>query len=151
MINTIISFSGKYRFLSNFYDFPIEVNGILYPTSEHAYQAQKTLSLSERNHIAKLKTPGLAKRYGQKVTLRPHWDTVRIPVMFNILQIKFADEKLSSKLLNTNDAVLVEENAWGNRFWGAVYEKNDWCGQNHLGVLLMHIRQEKQVYGSLHS
>lgn len=36
-------FRGKYWFLSNFYESPIEEENIVYPTLEHYFQAQKTL------------------------------------------------------------------------------------------------------------
>ena len=39
----INEFQGKYRFLSNFYPCDIVYEGIQYPSTEHAYQAAKTL------------------------------------------------------------------------------------------------------------
>lgn len=41
--NKIFTFAGPYRFLSNFYPAPFVWDDILWPTSEHAYQAAKTL------------------------------------------------------------------------------------------------------------
>lgn len=41
-------FDGMYKFLSNFYMTPIEYEGLVYPSSEHAFQAAKTLSEKER-------------------------------------------------------------------------------------------------------
>lgn len=66
----IDSFSGEYDFLSNFYSQEITYDGIKYPTNEHAFQAAKTLDLAKRQAIAKLATPGQAKRAGRKVLLR---------------------------------------------------------------------------------
>ncbi len=43
----IASFTGKYRFLSNFADSPITVEGEVYSTVEHAYQALKSTNLKE--------------------------------------------------------------------------------------------------------
>jgi len=51
-------------FLSNFHDAPILLDGIWYPTSEHAYQASKFNATSSRKYIAGLSTPGKAKRAG---------------------------------------------------------------------------------------
>ncbi len=42
MGNEISSFSGDFRFLSNFSHSPITVDGKEYLTVEHAYQAAKT-------------------------------------------------------------------------------------------------------------
>ena len=58
----IESFSGVFRFLSNFYPAPVHYEGIDYPTSEHAFQAAKTVDKNQRLNIAMLETPGEAKR-----------------------------------------------------------------------------------------
>ena len=52
----ITSFSGEYRFLSNFWIHPILFEGMIYPSNEHAYVAAKTIVLSERELIQKLET-----------------------------------------------------------------------------------------------
>ena len=45
MIN---EFQGDYRFLSNFHPAEVEMDGIKYPSVEHAYQAAKSLDKDER-------------------------------------------------------------------------------------------------------
>ena len=40
----IRSFTGEYRFLSNFFPSPVEFEGLVFPTVEHAFQAAKALS-----------------------------------------------------------------------------------------------------------
>ena len=52
--------------------------------------------------------------------------------------------ELGNKLLETGDAKLIEGNNWNDRFYGAVYDtnRNEWMGENHLGKLLMKIREE---------
>ena len=57
-------------FLSNFYESPMTIQGITYPTNEHFFQAMKTLDPSERKKIASAQTPGRAKRLGRQVKLR---------------------------------------------------------------------------------
>lgn len=138
----ITSFSGEYSFLSNFYPCRIEYDGIIYPSSEHAFQAAKTLSRGERRDIAALSTPGKAKRAGRHVTLRPNWDDIRVSVMEDILRIKFHDPVLRQKLLDTKNAILIEGNNWNDKFWGMVYYRpGNWHGENNLGRLLMKIRR----------
>ena len=39
----VTEFQGEYRFLSNFWPAQVVFEGVTYPTSEHAYQAAKTL------------------------------------------------------------------------------------------------------------
>lgn len=70
----IDSFTGEYRFLSNFYPAEIELDGEVYQTLEAAFQARKTLDPGERAKIRTAKTPGEAKRLGRRVTLVPDWE-----------------------------------------------------------------------------
>lgn len=132
----IDKFRGDYFFLSNFYPFSIIYEGILYRTSEHAYQAAKTTDKELRQGIADLTTAGKAKRAGQKIELRPDWNDIRLLEMEKILIAKFATSKLRKSLIDTHPAYLIEGNDWGDTFWGTVNGK----GENHLGNLLMKIR-----------
>jgi len=55
----IKSFQGSYRFLSNFWFCKIKCNdGITYPSVEHAFQAAKSRSLSERKRMSEIERPG---------------------------------------------------------------------------------------------
>lgn len=134
----IDSFTGQYRFLSNFYPAWVHYKGIDYPSVEHAYQAQKTDIPSEQVAISKLSTPAQAKRMGRQVKWRRDWDKVKVGVMRDLLQIKFAQQELLQKLLATGDEQLVEGNWWGDRFWGVCHGE----GQNMLGKLLMEVREQ---------
>lgn len=137
-MKTIDSFSGEYRFLSNFYPCQVEVAGIVYPTLEHAFQAMKTENSTEREVVRAAKTPGQAKALGRKVTLVPNWDAIKVGVMRGLLRQKFADKVLRAELLATEDALLVEGNYWQDFFWGVCRGR----GENWLGKLLMEIREE---------
>ncbi len=129
----------KYRFLSNFYMAPVVYEGITYPSSEHAYQAAKTADVGSRLLLADLKTAGEVKRAGARLKLRADWNDVKISVMENIVRLKFEQHPdLAEKLLATGNAELIEGNTWGDRFWGQV----DGVGENHLGQVLMRIRNE---------
>ncbi len=134
----IDSFQGKYRFLSNFYACPIPYEGLVYPTSEHAYQAAKTTDLFERKCIQAAATPGQAKKLGRSITLRPDWDIIKLDVMREILNIKFGTLPFKASLLSTDNEELVEGNTWNDTYWG----KCNGVGDNHLGRLLMEIRDE---------
>ena len=74
----ITSFSGPNRFLSNFFEHPMMVDGLRYPTLEHAYQAAKTNDPELRERIRSAATPGEAKRAGKLVPLRSDWDERRL-------------------------------------------------------------------------
>lgn len=134
----ISKFSGKYRFLSNFWPVEIAYEDITYPSVEHAYQASKSLDKKLRQGISKLQTPGSAKRKGRELTLRKDWEDIKTQIMYDLLLLKFAYPDLRENLIATNDLKLVEGNHWGDTFWGVCNGK----GNNYLGKLLMQIRRE---------
>jgi ribA/ribD-fused uncharacterized protein len=144
-------FDGEYSFLSNFFPCQIEYGGVLYQTSEHAYQSTKTLVPEERQLIIESSSPGKAKRLGRRkedggiVTLRPDWYDVRLGTMRVILEAKFAIPELEEKLLSTGNLRIIEGNSWGDVYWGV--DSVTGIGKNMLGQLLMQIREDKQVFG----
>jgi ribA/ribD-fused uncharacterized protein len=138
MPDVIDSFSGEYRFLSNFHPSPVEMKGIVYPTVEHAFQAAKTLDSVERRRIAELDTPGKAKRAGRKVELREDWEQIKVKVMHWLVTRKFEDPQLAELLRATGDVQLIEGNYWGDRFWGVCEGQ----GLNWLGRVLMDVRSK---------
>ena len=134
---TISKFAGQYDWLSNFYPCNITYEGISYSSSEHAYQAAKTVDVSERQKIAGLNSPGAAKKAGRKVSMRPDWDKIKFQVMEDILRLKFnGTNQLSILLKSTKNEELVEGNHWHDYVWGVCNGK----GQNNLGKILMKIR-----------
>lgn len=141
----IDNFHGDYMFLSNFYACDIEYEGIKYPSTEHAYQAAKTLDENERRKIAASTTAGQAKKAGKMLKLREDWAQVKLKVMEDILRIKFSNPELRKKLNATKPEELIEGNWWGDKYWGMVKStpQSDWEGSNHLGKILMKIRDEE--------
>ena len=130
-------FSGEYRWLSNFSPVKIKFEDIIYPSVENAYQAAKTLSVSDREKISKVSASN-AKRLGRLVKIRNDWDTIKLAVMENLLREKFSNHIYKKLLLSTRNAILIEGNYWNDTFWGICNNK----GQNHLGKLIMKIRNE---------
>jgi N-glycosidase YbiA len=135
MIN---GFKDEYRFLSNFWHARVVLDGQIFPSVEHAYQAAKTLDRPSRIAIALCETPGAAKRAGKQAPMRDGWDDMKLAVMEDLLRQKFKDPELADQLLDTEGHELVEGNFWGDVFWGVCRGK----GENHLGKLLMKIRSE---------
>ena len=147
MLTEIERFQGEYRFLSNFWPARIIHGGIEYPTVEHAYQAAKTDDVKLKQKIARARTPGIAKRLGKRAKLRSDWDEVKVAVMTGLVAIKFTiNPALRKLLLDTGKARLVEGNDWNDTFWGVCRG----VGENHLGCILMDIREGlRERYGSL--
>lgn len=135
----IEGFFHHYRFLSNFYMAPVVYDGLEYPSTEHAYQAAKTFDLEKRKECSNLSKASQARLWGQKIGLREDWENVKIQVMEDIVRDKFQrHEDLKDLLLQTEDKYLEETNWWKCTVWGVC----DGVGENHLGKILMKIRDE---------
>lgn len=131
-------FDGEYSFLSNFELSPFTVNGVVFPTMEHYFQAMKATNQEDLLEITKAPTPGKAKRLGRKVKIRSDWEYIKKDIMLEGLRKKFAIPELKQKLLDTGDAYLEEGNTWGDCYWGVC----NGTGENNLGKLLMRVREE---------
>jgi ribA/ribD-fused uncharacterized protein len=131
-------FTDANAFLSNFFPCDVVFEGEIYPSVEHAFQAAKSLDDHTRWLIREARSPGQAKRMGRRVELRDDWEEIKLGVMATLLDSKFSDPSLSQRLMDTQDAFLIEGNEWGDTFWGVSYGD----GSNHLGKLLMELRQE---------
>lgn len=137
----IMQFQGRYRFLSNFWPAKINLDGKEYSCVECAYQAAKTLNEMCRERIRNA-TAGQAKSLGRSVPMRKDWERVKLTVMEDLLRQKFKNPELLSDLLSTvDDGQLIEGNTWGDSFWGKT-QNGYGNGANHLGTLLMKIREE---------
>ena len=137
----ISNFTGDYAFLSNFYAAPIKMEGQLYPTVEHAYQAAKTRDEDKRKEIRLAVVPGQAKRLGKAVELRDDWEDVKRKVMRKLLRRKFQITVLAEYLLATGDEELVEGNYWHDQYWGScTCQKCGGSGKKVLGKMLMKLR-----------
>ncbi len=131
-------FRGEYRFLSNFCPARVTWGDEIYRTIEHAYQAAKTLDLGERRRVREAATPGDARRIGRTVTQDLNWIDYRLSVMYLLLVQKFSHPPFRQLLLDTHPRRLIEGNTWGDTFWGIC----NGAGLNHLGLLLMRVRNE---------
>lgn len=146
----IDDFRGQWMFLSNFHRAPLAWDGDTYPTSEHAFNAGKTLDRDRRRWVAAAPTPMEAKRRGRSVQLRDGWDDrVRYEVMADVLHAKFTCHPgRVEALLSTGDALLVEGNRWHDNEWGDCRCGRPACaaeGGNMLGRMLMRLRDELRM------
>lgn len=139
----ILGFFGEHRWLSNFWLASVTFEGAEYPSTEAAYQAAKSLDPEIRAQFQDLRGTSMqvgkaARKLGRKLTVRPDWDHVKFDVMLKVTREKYKHPDLKALLLATGDAYLEETNDWGDQFWGVCRG----VGTNHLGVILMRVRQE---------
>ncbi len=127
--------------MSNFHDSPLVYDNLTWSTAEHAYQAAKTDNVSQKSAIYRIDRPGDAKKMGKVVTVRADWEEIKLGVMYDIVKAKFdQNPDLREMLLATEDAEIVEGNWWGDTFWGVCKG----VGENHLGKILMRVREESK-------
>lgn len=136
----IMTFRGKYQFLSNMYSAPFEWDGRSYKNSEAAFQSAKSLDPAVRDEFSGM-TGVVAKREGKKVLLRRDWEAVKDGIMEEVVREKFIQNPdLLKKLIDTGDMELVEGNRWHDKYWGVDVVSGE--GENHLGIILMKLREE---------
>jgi ribA/ribD-fused uncharacterized protein len=143
-----------YGAFSNLYKRPIEFEGRVYPTAEHAYQAGKARKEAVREWILSAPTPSLLAMAAHGLytwDVAPDWSQNKFDRMRRVLRAKFTQhEDLRDLLLSTGDLRLVEVGRVDNevnRVWGEIRGK----GLNMLGVLLMELRADLQRNGNRRS
>jgi ribA/ribD-fused uncharacterized protein len=127
------------RELSNFYPSPFESDGVIWPTVEHYFQAQKFLDPTHRGRIRIAGSPGEAKLLGRtkRPKIREDWNYIKDSIMRYAIKKKFlSSDFLYDYLLSTQGRELIEDSPT-DYYWGCGAE-ND--GLNMLGKLLMELR-----------
>ena len=119
-------------------------NGIVFPSVEHAYVANKFKDPAKWRQIASMPHPGQVKRYGRETPLEvENWDVVKGPILYELCCQKWQKEPWRSLLLEYK-GTLVEFNNWNDTYYGvsidnygAIKPKG---GFNNLGKILMQIQ-----------
>jgi ribA/ribD-fused uncharacterized protein len=158
---------GEYRFMSNMFVAPFEIDGMTFPTVEHYFQWSKAMMFEGKDSEtgAKMMKPPRNKEFTEAKSVKAlgrkvkefsaaRWDDVKIPIMKKALRAKFVNPKhgLLEKLLATGDAEIGEANP-RDKYWGIgtsadtadAQNPKKWKGQNQLGKLLMELRNEFTV------
>ena len=141
-----LAFFSIQCFMSNFFKCNIFFNGNHYSSVKQAYQCTKAEihnDMSAYDEIYDMVSPAKMKQRGSEIRVNENWNELKLRV---ILVAKFRqNKKLYYNLLNTRPMELIEATLDG--FWGAgcvlcsvALEEGSWQGQNHLGRLLVRIR-----------
>jgi len=124
---------------SNFASYPVTIDGVVWPTSEHYFQAQKFKDESYKELIRAVNSPKMAAQMGRDPTrgLRQDWEEVKNGIMYRAVLAKFMQHpELQLQLLSTGDAFLIEHTR-NDSYWG---DNGDGSGKNMLGHILMRVR-----------
>lgn len=147
--------SETYDFLSNFYLFPISVDGEDFKSVEHYFQANKFKGQPVYEQIKNAKDPNSTKVIVRQNGNPRYPGTRGIEIMKKGLWAKFIQPNgiptlLGEKLLQTKGH-LIEGNKRireSDKIWGAEFD-NNWSklhGRNQLGQMLMEIREQLWDY-----
>lgn len=143
----ITSFEGEYEFLSNYYECPIEIDGKIYKSVEHAYHSRK-LTNSVQQQVIQNVDP---KDVGSVVCKWPvcsDWNSVRDNWMVRCVHEKFKQiPRLRAKLLATGSKFLLNQNYSHQQFLGtcACSDHRKIPGDNILGCILMREREAARL------
>ena len=139
----IDAFKGKYAFLDNGYPVEVVWEELTYTSAEAAFQASKTKDSRIRKEFAGCGLPK-AKQKGARLVPYDGWEEKRAEIMEEILRQKFGQNpELAGKLADTGRKLLIAGNNGKDGFWGV--DLYNWQGENHLGKLLMKLREEIQA------
>lgn len=127
------------NWFSNMISSNIEIDGILFSSTENYYQSQKMLNEKDRRYIASLSSYQ-SKLECRKFPIRKDWEEVKVSIMKRGLIEKFKISKWNALLKDTENDPIIEWNNWNDKFWGVSIF--DYKGKNQLGNLLMEIRSE---------
>lgn len=127
----------------------MRIDGHMWPTTEHYFQAQKFVGTPYYDHIRKLPFPRDAFRVSRDPLasrwVRGDWGAVKDDIMLKALRVKFQDEELKRKLLSTNSKTLIEHTS-NDSYWA---DGGNGRGLNKLGLLLMKVRDELRAQDSI--
>lgn len=153
---------ASYYEFTNFYEgAPLQIEGITWPTTEHYYQAKKFKNVQDQRQFESdsrnprqgrvyptardARDAGQSIQQGVKALTAPRlsqseWHAISLTVMTDAVRSKFTQyPQLKNILLQTGNKILVENAGKNDDFFGNGPDGN---GKNHLGQILMHIREE---------
>ena len=140
---------------SQWYASPFDLEGVRFPTAEHAFMAEKAKLFKDNEayeRIVAADSPGAAKAFGREVFPfdQAVWDRERLSIARRVNRAKFeSDDSLREFLIGTNTRVIVEASPV-DKIWGVGLEATDetiedpscWLGLNLLGFTLMDVRDD---------
>lgn len=131
----ITKFNGVYEFLALDYPTKIIYNGFEFNNAETAFIASKCANEKQQKKLARLNAVS-ARKKKSSIPENPNWKKDK--ELMNILKIKFSDETLRKKLIETAPKKLVNNVTYNDPVYGVYMGK----GANKLGKALMKLREE---------
>jgi hypothetical protein len=143
-----------YGCFSNFSLHCVQLQGYIWPTSEHYYQAQKYWGTEYQDLYTQIRhapTPEQAAFLGREkqYLLRHDWEQVKAQIMYEVVWTKFLHHQEIQRILLATGTELIIEDSPTDTYWGCGADRQ---GQNQLGKILMQVRDQlrylvSQVHG----
>lgn len=139
----IFFYPKEYYVFDNFSSFQVEWHGVLWPTSEHAFQAAgfevSAPDIYEQIRVARSAHDAQKIAHENKSKLSADWESSKIDIMKDILRHKIDQHPyVLKKLLQSGSREIIED-SWRDREWGWGEDKK---GENKLGKIWMELRKE---------
>ena len=129
-----------YGCFSNFSRHSFWLDGDVWPTTEHYFQAQKYKGHPRYAEIRNAETPRIARDLGQdrSIPIRPDWEQVKDDVMRKCVLKKFqVHADIRKILIDTGTEELIEDSPI-DAYWGIGHNGD---GKNMLGKILVETRE----------
>lgn len=147
--NGIVSFQSEHSPLSNLYPCRIKYKGIVYNSTEQAYQHQNAIAQNDSvkaTRILKENSPYEIMSIARELKVTPEWRNKQQDVMLEIIKAKMEQVKPFAEALKATTTHHIVENS-RNSFWAAgctynsdlIFRRN-YPGKNIMGKLLEHVR-----------
>ena len=145
--------------LSNFFPCQLRLEGMVYRSSEHAYQCYKAKCVGDPKLLKSIycaRTGAQAKLLSKHLELkgesRTEWLQYRVAVMKRVLEIKYQQVEAFRHALNDTSKTFIE--ATGDDFWGCGLAAHivgwtprpQYPGSNVLGRLLTRLSRTKTLH-----
>ena len=140
---------------SQWYQSPMEIDGVKYNCCEQYMMHQKALHFGDKETaemIMKAESPRDQKQLGRQVKgfNKEMWDAACVSIVYKGNYAKFTqNEKLKAELLMTGDRIMVEASPY-DKIWGigmgeneqGVDDPKNWKGLNLLGWSIQLVKNE---------
>jgi ribA/ribD-fused uncharacterized protein len=141
------SVNSSYGFFSNFSPHRIFIEGEMWRTVEHYFQASKFEDNTVKEKIKELESPMDAALLGRsrEMKIREDWEEVKEDVMYEAVKFKFFQHLDLKKELFLTQGALIIEHTKNDSYWG---DGGDGTGKNRLGAIIMKVRDEIKNYSN---
>lgn len=146
-----LAFATANAYLSNFFKCNLRYNGMVFDSSERAYQYERCNRLGApeiAQQVLDARGASECKHASGYIKSNDKWDAQKRDIMREIVLEKFSqNEDLLDSLLSTGTKTLIE--ATTDKYWGAaavigskLLKNGSWKGRNELGLILSEVREE---------